>query len=91
MKVTETMRPTPTTRSRSLLAQRIRRYRQTRDIPRRTPHAPPPYTYSEIDEMIRLAEIWLPFGDPPDEEIFTRFGIDKRAFQARLDEALEPR
>ncbi|WP_146097665.1 hypothetical protein [Nocardia nova] len=82
------MRSTPTPHSRAILAERIRRYRQTRDLPRRTPHAPPPYTYSEIDEMIRLAEVWLPFAGPPEEEIFTRFGIDKDTFQARLDHAL---
>ncbi|MFF3572645.1 hypothetical protein [Nocardia jiangxiensis] len=78
----------PTPHSRSRLAQRIRQYQQARDAPRRTPHAPPPYVYSEIDEMIRLAEMWLPFGGPPEEEIFTRFGLTRHAFQARLEKAL---
>ncbi|WP_067662240.1 hypothetical protein [Nocardia miyunensis] len=78
----------PATYSQPRLAQRIRLYRQTRDLSRRTRQAPPPYTYSETDEMIRLAEIWLPFGEPPAEEIFTRFGITRQAFRARLEQAL---
>ncbi len=38
--------------------------------------------------MVRLAEIWLPFGGPPEDEIFTRFGITGRAFEARLAQIL---
>ncbi|MBV7707107.1 hypothetical protein NOVA_30420 [Nocardia nova] len=88
MKVFDTMRSAPSAHARLQLAQRIRRYRQTRDLPRRTRHASPPHAYSETDEMVRLAEIWLPFGGPPEDEIFTRFGITGRAFEARLAQIL---
>ncbi|OXR41287.1 hypothetical protein B7C42_06685 [Nocardia cerradoensis] len=88
MKVIDTMRSAPSAHSRVQLAQHIRRYRQTHDQPRRTRHASPPYTYSEVDEMVHLAEIWLPFGGPPEDEIFTRFGITGRAFEARLNQIL---
>ncbi|OXR46989.1 hypothetical protein B7C42_00105 [Nocardia cerradoensis] len=82
------MRTTPSSQTRLLLAQRIRRYHQNREVPRRTPKAPAPYTYSEELDMVRLAAIWLPFGGPPEEEIFTRFGISKVAFEARLEQVL---
>ncbi|MGW5518790.1 hypothetical protein [Nocardia africana] len=41
--------------------------------------------------MVRLAEAWLPFGGPPDEEIFIRFGLTRRAFWAKLEAVLTPR
>ena len=89
MKALRTMRATTaSTHARLLLAQRIRRYHQNRDVPRHTPKAPAPYTYSEELDMIRLAAIWLPFGGPPEEEIFTRFGISRGEFEARLEQVL---
>ena len=74
--------------SRVRLAQGIRRYRHTRDRPRQTRQAPLPYSYDEMDEIIRLAEIWLPFGEPPEEEIFTRFGFDRATFRRKLHAVL---
>lgn len=82
------MRATPPSQTRLLLAQRIRRYHLNRDAPRRTTKAPTPYAYDEALEMIRLAAIWLPFGGPPEEETFTRFGLSRREFDARLEQVL---
>ncbi|MGW5519178.1 hypothetical protein [Nocardia africana] len=82
------MRATPSSQARLLLAQRLRRYHLNRDVPRRTTKAPAPYAYDEALEMFRLAAIWLPFGGPPEEKTFTRFGLSLREFDARLVQVL---
>ena len=81
-------RAMPDSYSRIRLAQGIRRYRHTRDRPRQTRHAPLPYSYDEQNEIIRLAEMWLPFGEPPEDEIFTRFGFGIVTFRRKLYSAL---
>lgn len=72
----------------TLLAQRIQRYHRNRDRPRQTTKAPVPYSYHELDEIVHLAEVWLPFGGPPEEVIFVRFGIGTAEFEEKLQAAL---
>ncbi|RYH71196.1 MAG: hypothetical protein EON54_00025 [Alcaligenaceae bacterium] len=44
---------------------------------------------SEELEILRFAEIWAPFGGPPPDEIFQRFGMTKHRFNQRLWESVE--
>ncbi|MGW4336801.1 hypothetical protein ACWEK5_28935 [Rhodococcus koreensis] len=59
-------------------AERRRRLRQAKLTPRqgRWP--------SEQEELIRFARIWAPYGGPPPEEVFVRFGITSSTFAERI-------
>jgi hypothetical protein len=36
------------------------------------------------DELLRLAHIWKPYGGPPKEEVFEKFGISLSEFDGRI-------
>ncbi|QYB04238.1 hypothetical protein I1A62_45430 [Rhodococcus sp. USK10] len=64
-------------------AERRRRLRQatlTRQHSGRWP--------TEQEELIRFARIWAPYGGPPPEEVFVRFGITSTAFAERIRQML---
>ncbi|MHA4854288.1 hypothetical protein L1080_032830 [Rhodococcus sp. MSC1_016] len=66
---------------RSYRAARHRRLKERRVGVRSQP--------SEELEILRFAEIWAPFGGPPPDEIFQRFGMKKDRFTQRLWESVE--
>ncbi|ANS31869.1 hypothetical protein R1CP_36315 (plasmid) [Rhodococcus opacus] len=41
------------------------------------------------DDLIHLAWIWAPYGIPPQNEVFERFGISQRCFTERVRQALQ--
>ena len=44
---------------------------------------------TEKDEVLRLARIWVPYGGPPPDEIFERFGITPQHFADRVRQSLQ--
>jgi hypothetical protein len=39
---------------------------------------------NEAEELLRFAEMWAPFGGPPDVDVFVKFGIVKSMFIERV-------
>ncbi|MET7773641.1 hypothetical protein [Nocardia sp. NPDC005366] len=40
-------------------------------------------------QIVEFAEAWSPFGGPPDEELFVRFGMSRARFAEVLAESVE--
>lgn len=38
----------------------------------------------EERELLRLAVIWRPYGGPPEETVFERYGVDRATFDERV-------
>ncbi|RYE43130.1 MAG: hypothetical protein EOP24_29640 [Hyphomicrobiales bacterium] len=70
--------PTITDQLDRYRAERRRRLRQAQHTRR---HGQWP---SEQEELIRFARIWAPYGGPPPEEVFVRFGITAKSFAERI-------
>ncbi|AHK36176.1 hypothetical protein Pd630_LPD17022 (plasmid) [Rhodococcus opacus PD630] len=51
----------------------LQQSRRTEQRARRRPRTP-------VEETCALARSWAPYGGPPDEEIFVRFGWTKATF-----------
>ncbi|MFE5702748.1 hypothetical protein [Rhodococcus koreensis] len=64
-------------------AQRRRRRLKANNTRR---HEHPP---SHKDEVLHLASIWAPYGEPPPDEIFERFGITPQHFADRVRQSLQ--
>ena len=45
----------------------------------------------ESAEFVQFARMWGPFGGPPDEEIFVRFGMSRARFERCLAQILRER
>ena len=77
---------TPTSESRSPIAEQPRTYRHDRRRRHRvqTAHSKYERRNSESDLLIDLARRWLPYGGPPQEEIFHTFGINRLQYIAQL-------
>ena len=61
-----------------------RRRRLKANNARRHDHTP-----SQKDQVLHLASIWAPYGEPPPDEIFERFGITPRHFADRVRQSLQ--
>ncbi|MDV7354638.1 hypothetical protein R4282_16695 [Rhodococcus oxybenzonivorans] len=81
--------PLPTSREAFLTAQ-VQSYRQHRRKQQATAAAATrrTYTHHEGAEIIRFAEVWAPYGGPPGDEVFVRFGITTAEFRVRLHDVL---
>jgi hypothetical protein len=55
------------------------------------PHVvPPTATLSRLDrEIIELILSWAPYGDPPDDDLITRFGMDCSRLKSHVRQLLE--
>ncbi|SED02200.1 hypothetical protein [Rhodococcus koreensis] len=38
----------------------------------------------EEEQLLRLAVIWRPYGGPPEETVFERFGVGRSTFDERV-------
>lgn len=52
-----------------------------RSVPPTVPHE---RLSPDAEALIAFARIWAPYGGPPDDELFVRFGIGRSCFDERL-------
>ena len=82
--------PRPNSRGAFLTAQ-VQSYRRHRPRTQQTAAAAAArrtYPHHEAAEIIRFAEVWAPYGGPPGDEVFVRFGITTAQFRARLRDVI---
>lgn len=70
----------------------VRTYRRWRDRRREAYLQRPngqPHLSADMEDMLRFAKIWAPFGGVPEYETFVRFGISIDEFVDRLSRILD--